>query len=582
LLLFSRKTAAMAFVSSHMRSKYALLASLFLVGCGSSGGGEEDGGHGSPYDDASMVDASSRADAAETSHESGLSEAGGSDGRARDSGAVDGESTAEAGADAETDAGSHAGPDAAGSDASDAAIDAASDAKADTGSGTEPDAETDGSEPDASSPPDAGTDSAAPDSSTPVDAGADATAPMDSSASEDAGSDAITSTTDAAGDGATAGDSSSGSPDAGPDSSGTTDGGSVTIGCGAGTGVQAGSPWPMTQRCPSRAAFSAAPSVVRTPAAVTWSATVSGLAGTSPAVAADGTIYVTGLDLYAITPNGKQKWVSLIGSTSGPAAIAADGTIVVMSEDENLRAIHPDGTPSWTCKLQSFADTYSAPAIAPDGTIYVINSSALFSVSSAGTLNWSQSRTFTSNVALGADGTIYVNDLQHLYAIHPNQVGAWTFPVPGDTISDPVVGPDGTIYVAAEGGHVDAVNPDGSSRWTKPIAAGVTQVELGPDGTVYAQGLDAKVYAFGSDGTPKWTHTLAWPADCGHFAIAADGTLYAACGASAGIAAIEAVDRTGTTRWSLIISSGDAFSDPALGADGTVYFGYSQLLAVSP
>jgi hypothetical protein len=533
-----RKAAAVAFVSSHMRSKYALLASIFLVGCGSS-----------------------------------VSEAGGSDGGARDFSAVDGESTA--------DAGSDAGPDA-GSDASDAAIDAASDAEADTRSGAEPDAETDGSEPDASSPPDAGTDSApAPDSSTPVDAGADATAPIDSSASQDAGTDATTSTTDAAGDGAMAGDSASGSPDAGPDSSGTTDGGSVAIGCGAGTGVQAGSPWPMTQRCPSRAAFSAAPSVVRTPAAVTWSATVSGLAGTSPVVAADGTIYVTGLDLYAITPNGKQKWVSLIGSTSGPAAIAADGTIVVMSEDENLRAIHPDGTPSWTCKLQSFADTYSAPAIAPDGTIYVINSSALFSVSSTGTLNWSQSRTFTSNVAVGADGTIYVNDLQHLYAIHPNQVGAWTFPVPGDTISDPVVGPDGTIYVAAEGGHVDAVNQDGSSKWTMPIAAGVTQVELGPDGTVYAQGLDAKIYAFGSDGSPKWTHTLAWPADCGHFSIAADGTLYAACGASAGISAIEAVDKTGTTRWSLI-TSGTAFSDPALGADGTVYFGYSQLLAVSP
>jgi hypothetical protein len=576
-----------------MRSKYALLASIFLVGCGSSGGGEEDGGHGSPYD-ASMVDASGRADAAEPSPDSGrladssakdsapsVSDAGGPDSGARDSSAVDGESTADAGADAETETGADAGPDAGQDGGSDAAKDAASDAEADTGSGGEPDAETDGGEPDASSPPpDAGTDSGPPpDSSTFVDAGADVTAPIDSSASDDAGTDATTSTTDAAGDGATAGDSASGIPDAGPDSSGT-DGGSVAIGCGVGTGVQAGSPWPMTQRCPSREAFSGVPSVVRTPAAVTWSATVSGLAGTSPVVAADGTIYVTGLDLYAITPNGKQKWVSLIGSTSGPAAIAADGTIVVMSEDENLRAIHPDGTPSWTCKLQNFADTYSAPAIAADGTIYVINSSALFSVSPTGTLNWSQSRAFTSNVAVGADGTIYVNDLLHLYAIHPNQVGAWTFPVPGDTISDPVVGPDGTIYVAAEGGHVDAVNPDGSSKWTKPIAAGVTQVELGPDGTVYAQGLDAKIYAFGSDGTPKWTHTLTWPADCGHFAIAADGTLYAACGASAGISAIEAVDRTGTTRWSLI--SGDAFSDPALGADGTVYFGYSQLLAVSP
>ena len=71
----------------------------------------------------------------------------------------------------------------------------------------------------------------------------------------------------------------------------------------------------------------------------------------SPAIGADGTIYVGSDDnnLYAINPNGTQKWAFPTGMTivSSPA-IGADGTIYVGSYDNNLYAINQDGTQKWT------------------------------------------------------------------------------------------------------------------------------------------------------------------------------------------------------------------------------------------
>ena len=70
----------------------------------------------------------------------------------------------------------------------------------------------------------------------------------------------------------------------------------------------------------------------------------------SPAVGADGTIYVGSFDqnLYAIKPGGTQKWRFTTGGFvfSSPA-VGADGTIFVGSMDQNLYAIKPDGTQKW-------------------------------------------------------------------------------------------------------------------------------------------------------------------------------------------------------------------------------------------
>ena len=71
----------------------------------------------------------------------------------------------------------------------------------------------------------------------------------------------------------------------------------------------------------------------------------------SPAIAADGTIYVGSNDrtLYAVNPNGLNKWEFLTGGAiSSSPTIGYDGTIYVGSEDGCLYAITPSGQKKWS------------------------------------------------------------------------------------------------------------------------------------------------------------------------------------------------------------------------------------------
>ncbi|HUO06088.1 MAG TPA: PQQ-binding-like beta-propeller repeat protein, partial [Candidatus Binataceae bacterium] len=120
-----------------------------------------------------------------------------------------------------------------------------------------------------------------------------------------------------------------------------------------------------------------------------WSFAGTGNAyGSSPAIGADGTIYVGSMDfnLYALADNGTSaavRWAYDIGywEFSSPA-ISADGTIIVGSEAGlGLFALNPDGTLKW-----NFAPPHgptgepvmnSSPAIASNGTVYISSEDSL-------------------------------------------------------------------------------------------------------------------------------------------------------------------------------------------------------------
>jgi outer membrane protein assembly factor BamB len=98
------------------------------------------------------------------------------------------------------------------------------------------------------------------------------------------------------------------------------------------------------------------------------------LAGTTPVIAQDGTIYVGNRYLSAIYPiNGSVKWTFDPGPdrliTSGNPCISAEGTIYFGTDDGGeIIAVNPNGTERWrrdvgTCR--------SAPVISEDGTVYV-------------------------------------------------------------------------------------------------------------------------------------------------------------------------------------------------------------------
>ena len=72
-----------------------------------------------------------------------------------------------------------------------------------------------------------------------------------------------------------------------------------------------------------------------------WAFPTGNAVRSSPAIGADGTLYVGSLDgsLYAINPDGTQKWAFPTGGGSSSPAIGTDGTLYVGSGWHPLRGL---------------------------------------------------------------------------------------------------------------------------------------------------------------------------------------------------------------------------------------------------
>jgi len=155
----------------------------------------------------------------------------------------------------------------------------------------------------------------------------------------------------------------------------------------------------------------------------------------SPAIGADGTIYVGSVDcdFYASNQDGTMKWIfDIHDGTDGSTVIGSDGTIYVTGIDNskyqlpiphNLYAIYPDGTQKWAIDLGNYLET---PAISSDGTIYVgSNDHRLYAITPYGTKKWAfETGGSLCSPAIGPDGTIYVGSYDHkLYAINGTSGG---------------------------------------------------------------------------------------------------------------------------------------------------------------
>jgi hypothetical protein len=136
--------------------------------------------------------------------------------------------------------------------------------------------------------------------------------------------------------------------------------------------IGSGSPWPKYRRDIQSTGLSPV-YTNSTTGREKWSFPTGANVYSSPAIGADGTIYVGSYDnkLYAINSDGTEKWsFTTEGDVRSSPAIGADGTIYVGSYDNKLYAINPDGSEKWS--FTTGGDVFSSPAIGgADGTIYV-------------------------------------------------------------------------------------------------------------------------------------------------------------------------------------------------------------------
>ena len=199
----------------------------------------------------------------------------------------------------------------------------------------------------------------------------------------------------------------------------------------------------------------------------------------SPAIVVgnNGTVYAAGRDgLFAISPDGSQKWHADTGLVALSISFGRDGTIYTRSPMDNLSAFNPDGSKKWTLRTSDFEPTEIALAVGNDGTIY------------------------TTNVASFGYETFC--------AINPDGSFRWGFKPGGYGESYVAVGDDGTIYAGGSGGAVIAMDPRGARKWVfSTRGAVVDSIVLGRDGTTYAlymsKELPTGVAAINPNGSPK-------------------------------------------------------------------------------
>ena len=126
----------------------------------------------------------------------------------------------------------------------------------------------------------------------------------------------------------------------------------------------------------------------------------------------------------------------------------------------------------------------------------------------------------------------YLPTVQRLAAYDTSGTLDWLTEDTGYGMTEPAVGPDGTLYVQTRGWGLQARNPDNTIRWSRPggpWASWHGGPALAQDGIVYAAGAD-RFFAYDTAGALLWQF-LADSAGVnqpflGSPAVAPDGTVY--------------------------------------------------------
>jgi outer membrane protein assembly factor BamB len=346
------------------------------------------------------------------------------------------------------------------------------------------------------------------------------------------------------------------------------------------------SPWPM--KCHDIRHTSLSPySTADNPYDEMWKFKADRIEG-GPVIDKDGIIYFGDFDsdLYAIYPNGTQKWKYRVdGWIWSVPAIGDDGTIYVGTfQGSGLHAINPDGTKKWRIGLGG--SIASSPAIGEDGIIYVgtlSSGNSIVAVNPNGTIKWQYKTGYhvTSDPVIDDDGIIYCGSADtYIYALYPNGTLKWRFKT-GDIIkAHPSIANDGTVYIGSWDDYLYAVYPNnGTLKWKSKIGQGTeTNPSIGPDGTIYIGSYDGHLYATYPNGTRKWSFSTSGFGNIHQSspAICSDGIIYFGTD-DAGY--IVAVNPDGTERWKKDLAKDWVESSPCIGEGGIVYIGSTYQLA---
>jgi large repetitive protein len=168
------------------------------------------------------------------------------------------------------------------------------------------------------------------------------------------------------------------------------------------------------------------------------------------------------------------------GTISNAPAVGPDGTIYVETAGKNgsvpadIVAVNPDGTPKWA--YTSNASFYATPTVTAAGQIVAGNNDGTVDAltQSSGTVAWtfsapgtvSESGFGNSSPASDSNGDVYIMDQEDVFALSPTGSLLWKSSVEKPSYgASPALSTNGTLYVT---GGIQALvafgsKPDGEA-----------------------------------------------------------------------------------------------------------------------
>ena len=241
--------------------------------------------------------------------------------------------------------------------------------------------------------------------------------------------------------------------------------------------------------------------------------------------------------LFAIdVVSGEFKWVFAISQITygGGALVAPDGTIyqcVRNATINNVYAINPNGTQKWAVKLDAAIGAF--PALSADGVLYCLtNKSTLYALdASSGAIKWQQSLDGATGSAVAIDkaGNVYAGTSAAIYSFKPNKEQNWKLEEVNVTEQATFALKDQVLYATLKNGGLVAVDmTNGTKKWTYPTTKGDAYFPIADkNGNVYFTEKGSQtVHAVNASGSKISEKNVGNNLNYSGGALSTDGILY--------------------------------------------------------